>query len=65
MCNDADHIDQRAELRAELVKIARKFGIELVAELGGDPRGNVMRLHLPDQSWNTMGGVESGFAIIH
>lgn len=63
LCNVADYQDQREALRLELGLIAHKFGIELVADVTGDPRGACLKLHLPDQSHNTWGGVESGYAI--
>ncbi len=63
LCNVANWPDQRAELRAKLQAIAKKHGVTIKAEVTGDPRGYCLKLHLPDQSWNSLGGKESGFGI--
>jgi hypothetical protein len=63
LCNTPDHIDQRDMLRHQLRVIAQKHGIELRADVSGDPRGYCLKLHLPDGAYNTMGGAESGYGI--
>lgn len=64
LCNIQDHPDQRDALCAQLQKIAKKHGIILKADVTGDPRGACLKLFLPDQSHNTWGGIESGYAIV-
>jgi hypothetical protein len=63
LCNTADHVDQRDQLRSQFAKISQKHGVELKADITGDPRGFSLKLHLPDGSYNTWGGKESGFGI--
>lgn len=63
LCNDADHADQRQQLRAEFARICKKHGIELRADMTGDPRGFALKLHLPNGQYNTWGGKESGYGI--
>lgn len=63
LCNTDGRTDQRNKLRAELCRIADKFGITLRADVTGDPRGYCLKLHLPDGSYNTWGGKESGYGI--
>jgi hypothetical protein len=63
LCNTPNHVDVRDELRERLITIAKKHGANIVADVTGDPRGYCLKLHLPDGSYNTWGGRESGFGI--
>lgn len=63
LCNTPNWIDTREKLRDRLVAIAKKHGIALKADVTGDPRGYCLKLHLPDESYNTWGGKESGWGI--
>ena len=63
LCNTQDHVDQRDQLRKSFDRICKKYGVELRAEIGGDPRGYCLKLHLPDGAYNTWGGRESGYGI--
>ena len=63
ICNTTNHVDTRDKLRARLNAIAAKYNINLKADVTGDPRGYCLKLHLPDESYNTWGGKESGFGI--
>ena len=63
LCNTTDHVDTRDELRTRLEAVAAKHNIDLKADVTGDPRGYCLKLHLPDESYNTWGGKESGFGI--
>lgn len=40
-----------------------ELGIELTAEIQGDPRGGALRLHHPALPSNTWGGKEGGWAV--
>ena len=63
LCNTANHVDTRDKLRARIKTIAAKHGVNLIADVTGDPRGYCLKLYLPDESYNTWGGKESGFGI--
>jgi hypothetical protein len=64
LCNTPNWVDQRDQLRTRLEQIINKHGaLELKADVTGDPRGYCLKLHLPDGSYNTWGGKESGFGI--
>lgn len=63
LCNEQDWPDQRDELRAAFAKLCKRHGIKLRADVTGDPRGYCLKLHLPDGSWNTWGGKETGYGI--
>ena len=65
LCNTPNHKDAREELRARFKAILKKYNLEscMVADVTGDPRGYCLKLHLPDGSYNTMGGKENGYGI--
>jgi hypothetical protein len=63
LCNVQDHVDQRSVLRERLKAICKKHGLDIVAEVTGDPRGFCLKLHLPDESYNSWGGKEAGYGI--
>ena len=63
ICNVEGWVDRRDELREQLARIAKRHGIDLVADVTGDPRGYCLKLHLPDGSHNTWGGKETGYGI--
>lgn len=63
LCSLEGWEDRRDALRAELDKLADKFGIKINADVTGDPRGYCLKLHLADGSYNTWGGKESGWGI--
>lgn len=43
--------------------LARAKALGLEADVDGDPRGYVVKLHLPGGSFNTWGGKESGYGV--
>ena len=56
----------RLEVRQErtdkrISELCLAFGVKV--ELGGDPRGATVKLHLPSGKYNTMGGSESGYGV--
>lgn len=63
LCNTPNFVDQRSDLKMMFIAIADKYGIDLVGDVTGDPRGYCLKLHLPDGSYNTWGGKESGYGI--
>jgi hypothetical protein len=63
LCNEPNFEDRRDELREQFKAICKKHGINLKADVTGDPRGYCLKLHLPDGSWNTWGGKETGYGI--
>jgi hypothetical protein len=63
LCNTPNHVDTRDELREQFKAICKRHGIALKADVTGDPRGYCLKLHLPDGSWNTWGGKETGYGI--
>ncbi len=64
LCNTPNWEDQRDQLRIRLEQIINKHGVlALKADVTGDPRGYCLKLHLPDGSYNTWGGKESGYGI--
>jgi phage/plasmid primase-like uncharacterized protein len=63
LCNTANHVDTRDELRDRLKAIAEKHGIDLKGRVTGDPRGYCLKLHLPNEDHNTWGGKEEGYGI--
>lgn len=63
LCNTPNHVDTRSDLKMCFIAIADKYGIDCAAEVTGDPRGYCLKLHLPDGSYNTWGGKESGYGI--
>lgn len=63
LCNVQDWQDTREQLRDKLASIAKKHGVNIMADVTGDPRGYCLKLHLPDGSYNTWGGKEAGYGI--
>lgn len=54
--------DTRAENAGKrIVEALKPYGIK--ADLGGDPRGACVKLHLKSKRYNTWGGEESGYAV--
>ncbi len=55
-------IDVRADrIGDHVIALATRHGAR--ADLSGDPRGYVVKLHLPSGRWNTWGGQESGYGV--
>ena len=52
-----------AECRAETRIRAALNGSGVTADFSGDPRGYVVKLHLPSGKYNTFGGLESGYGV--
>ena len=56
---------------AGLKRLARKYALALIAETGKpctvtfctDVRGSHLKVHVPDQSYNSFGGVECGMCV--
>ncbi len=63
LCNTPNFEDKRDELREQFKAICLKHGLELKADITGDPRGYCLKIHLPDGSYNTWGGKETGYGI--
>ena len=65
LCNIPNWKDQRDDLRKRFKAICMNHRIDgqLSADVSGDPRGYCLKLHLPDGSYNTWGGKESGYGI--
>lgn len=52
------------EIRAVVAKRNKRVGgFQVFVRFDGDPRGYVVKLELPDGSYNTWGGKEEGFCI--
>lgn len=63
LCNDTIPVDQREVLRSRIRKLAAKHGIDLNFSVGGDPRGFVLKLVLPDGTSNSFDGIHFGFPL--
>ena len=52
---------REANLEKKALAIADKYGFEI--DFNGDPRGFPIYIHLPDGSYNSWGGQETGYGI--
>jgi hypothetical protein len=50
-----------ARVEKRIKEIADRINLKI--DCGGDPRGYTVKIHFPDGSYNTWGGVESGYGI--
>jgi len=61
LCNTEGYVDRRDYLRQRLAEISAKHGVDIDADVTGDPRGYCLKVHMPDGSHNTWGGKEAGW----
>lgn len=62
ICRSEDAVDQRPALREEILKVAKKLGVDLDFSISGDPRGFQLKLRLPTGRSNSFGGEVWGIA---
>lgn len=64
LCNIAGYVDKRYELRKAYADICKAHNVEgMRALIGGDPRGFCLKLLLPDETYNSWGGIEDGYGM--
>lgn len=64
-CNEGlsgAEITKVARIRESLSTLLAEYSIK-IGSVGGDPRGYVVKLHLPNGAYNTWGGKESGYGV--